>query len=110
MLQDSDRSRVIVCHSQEIGNILLYYIILLSHGIHMNNDRRPSRIVLGIGYGLSWAIRARLWLHLSRLCRLRTVRCMDLGQVTDLLSRAHTCLGEREDLLLSCHGLRLFPD
>jgi hypothetical protein len=35
---------------------------------------------------------------------------MDPGQVTDLLSRAHTCLWERESLLLSCHGLRLFSD
>jgi hypothetical protein len=43
-------------------------------------------------------------------CRLRTVRCMDPGQVTDLLSRAHTCLWEREGLLLSCYGLQLFPD
>jgi hypothetical protein len=42
--------------------------------------------------------------------RLRTVRCMDPGQVTNLLSRAHTCLWERESLLLSCHGLRLFLD
>jgi hypothetical protein len=44
------------------------------------------------------------------LCQLRTVRCMDPGQVTDLLSRAHTCLWEQKDLLLSCHGLRLFID
>jgi hypothetical protein len=43
-------------------------------------------------------------------CQLRIVRCMDPGQVTDLLSRAHTCLREREGLLLSCHRLRLFPD
>jgi hypothetical protein len=43
-------------------------------------------------------------------CQLRTVHCMDPGQVTNLLSRAHTCLREREGLLLSCHGLRLFPD
>jgi hypothetical protein len=35
---------------------------------------------------------------------------MDPGQVIDLLSRAHTCLWEREGLLLSCHGLRLFLD
>jgi hypothetical protein len=34
----------------------------------------------------------------------------DPGQVTDLLSRAHTCLRERKDLLLSCYRLRLFPD
>jgi hypothetical protein len=32
------------------------------------------------------------------------------GQVTDVLSRAHTCLWEQEGLLLSCHGLRLFSD
>jgi hypothetical protein len=43
-------------------------------------------------------------------CQLRTVRCMDPGQVTDLLSRAATCLWEREGLLLSYHGLRLFLD
>jgi hypothetical protein len=43
-------------------------------------------------------------------CQLRTVGCMDPGQVTDLLSRAHTCLWEREGLLLSCHGLWLFSD
>jgi hypothetical protein len=32
------------------------------------------------------------------------------GQVTDILSRAHTCLWEQEDLLLSCHGFWLFSD
>jgi hypothetical protein len=42
------------------------------------------------------------------LCQLRTVRCMDPGQATDLLSRAYTCLWEREDLFLSCRGFRLF--
>jgi hypothetical protein len=46
----------------------------------------------------------------SCVCRLSTVRCMDSGQVTDLLSRAHIWLWEREGLLLSCHGLWLFPD
>jgi hypothetical protein len=49
--------------------------MLLSHGLYMDNNWRPGRTVLGIGYGLGWAIRARLWLHLSRLCRLRTVHC-----------------------------------
>jgi hypothetical protein len=44
------------------------------------------------------------------VCRLRTVCCMDPGQVTYLLSRAHTFLWEREDLLLSCHGVWLFSD
>jgi hypothetical protein len=51
------------------------------------------------------------WLHCFPCpCRLRTVRCMDPGQVTDLLSRAHTCLWEREGLLLSCQGFQLFLD
>jgi hypothetical protein len=36
-------------------------------------------------------------------CRLRTVYCLDPGQVTYLLFRAHTCLWERKGLLLSCH-------
>jgi hypothetical protein len=35
---------------------------------------------------------------------------MDPGQVTDLLSRARTCLWEREGSLLSCRGFRLFSD
>jgi hypothetical protein len=35
---------------------------------------------------------------------------MDPDQVIDLLSRAYTCLWEREDLFFSCHGFRLFLD
>jgi hypothetical protein len=50
--------------------------MLLPHGIYMDNNWRLDGTVLGIGYGLGWAIWARLWLHLSRLCRLRTVRCI----------------------------------
>jgi hypothetical protein len=42
----------------------------------MDNNRRPGGTVLGIGYELGWAIRARLWLHFYCLCRLRTVRCI----------------------------------
>jgi hypothetical protein len=41
----------------------------------MDNNGRPGRIIVGIEYGLGWAIRARLWLHVSCLCRLRIVRC-----------------------------------
>jgi hypothetical protein len=37
--------------------------------------------------------------------QLRIVHCIDPSQVTDLLSRAHTSLWEREGLLLSYHGL-----
>jgi hypothetical protein len=47
---------------------------------------------------------------LFRLCQLRTVRCMDPGQVTDLLFRGYACLWEQEDLFLSCHGFWLIPD
>jgi hypothetical protein len=53
---------------------------------------------------------SRALVALFRLCQLRTVRCMDPGQVTDLLSRTYTCLWGRLDLFLSCHGFRLFPD
>jgi hypothetical protein len=53
---------------------------------------------------------SRALVVLFRLCRLRTVRCMDPGQVTYLLSRAYTCLWEREDLFLSYHGFWLFQD
>jgi hypothetical protein len=42
----------------------------------MDSDWRPGGTVLGIGYGLGWAILARLWLYLFRMCRLRTVRCI----------------------------------
>ena len=45
MLQDSDRSRVIACHSREIGNILLDYY-------HLENIKMVERkIVIGQGYG-----------------------------------------------------------
>jgi hypothetical protein len=68
----------------------------------------------GMGIGgcnkLCPAATGRSWVALFPCpCRLRTVRCMNPGQVTDLLSRVHTCLWERKGLLLSCHGLRLFP-
>jgi hypothetical protein len=70
---------------------------------------------LGMGIGgcnkLCPAAIGRNWVALFPYpCQLRTIRCRDPGQVTDLLSRAYTCLWEREDLLLSCHGLQLFSD
>jgi hypothetical protein len=101
---------VISCHSREIGIIIL---LLLSCYYRMEykciwiiGDQAEH-----VGWTWTWLDnRAGLWLHLFRLCQLRTVRCMDPGQVIDLLSRAYTCLWEREDLFLSCHGFRLFPD
>jgi hypothetical protein len=74
----------------------------------------PRRDMIWVLVGVTGCIprpRGIAWLHCSTCpCRLRTVRCMDPGQVTDLLSRAHTYLWEQEGLLLSCHELRLFPD
>jgi hypothetical protein len=67
-------------------------------------------VLVGVAGYVPWP-RGIAWLHcFPYLCRLRTVRCMDPGQVTNLLSRAHTCLWEQEGLILSCHGFRLFPD
>jgi hypothetical protein len=54
--------------------IIVTIIMLLSYEI---NNWRLSGTVLGIGYELGWTIRARLWLHLSRLCRLKTVCCTE---------------------------------
>ena len=51
---------------------IIVVIILLSHGINMNDNWRPGRMVLQIWTWLG--IRARLGLYLFRLCRLRTVR------------------------------------
>ena len=46
MLQDSGRSRVIACHSREIGNILLDYY-------HLENIKMvEKKMVSGQGYGL----------------------------------------------------------
>jgi hypothetical protein len=57
-------------------------------GIWIIGDRTER-----IGWTWTWlGNREGLWLHLFRLCQLRTVRCMDLDQVTGLLSRAYTCL------------------
>jgi hypothetical protein len=40
----------------------------------MNYNRDRTGPDFGFGCELGWAIRARLWLHLSCRCRLRTVR------------------------------------
>ena len=46
MLQDSGRSRVIACHSRDIGNKLLYYCQL------KNINGGKEKMVTGQGYGL----------------------------------------------------------
>jgi hypothetical protein len=74
----------------------------------------PSKDLVWVLVGETGCVpqpRGIAWLHYFFCpCRLRTVRCIDPGQVTDLLSQAHTWLWERECLLLSCHGLWLFLD
>jgi hypothetical protein len=64
--------------------IIVTIIMLPSHGINMYNNWRLG----GIGLGWTWTWlgnRAGLWLQLSRLCRLRTVRCFGFhSQVTYL--------------------------
>jgi hypothetical protein len=51
----------------------------------MYNNWRPG--VTGLRWTWTWlGNRVGLWLQLSRLCRLRTVRCIGFhSQVTDLL-------------------------
>ena len=110
MLQDSDRSRVIAYHSQEIGNILL----LLLYYYHLEY----IYIWMIIGDWVEWYFGSRLGLAFERGSDCICSACVDWGpsvaldssQVTDLLSWAHTCLWGREGSLLSCRGFRLFPD
>jgi hypothetical protein len=74
----------------------------------------PDRDVVWVLVGVTGCVprtRGIAWLHyFSCPCRLRIVHCMNFGQVTDLLSRAHTYLWEREGLLLSYRGFQLFLD
>jgi hypothetical protein len=111
MLQDSGRSRVIACHSWEIGNILL---LLLSCYYHMDyiwitiGDRAGLYLELDMEL-VGQSERGSGWFVPLVSIKDRSLHWTP-GQVTDLLSWAHTCLWEREGLLLSCHGLRLFSD
>ena len=51
------------------------------------------------------------WLHRFSLSgRLRTDRAYDSRQVTDLLSRAHTCVWALGRLVALLSRIRLFPD
>ena len=93
MLQDSGRSRVIACHSREIGNILLYYYHLENiNGGKKNCDR--AGIWLGIG-GCKRCVAVDAGHGLVTLLSLSvSVKDRSLHkpsrQVTDLLSRAYT--------------------
>jgi hypothetical protein len=56
-------------------DIIVTIIMLLLHGIYMDNNWRPDGLNLGFGFKLGWMTERGLGLHLSHLCRLRTIRC-----------------------------------
>ena len=94
MLQDSGRSRVIACHSREIGNILLYYDDLeYINGGKENGDR--AGIWFGVLVGVRGCVAVDAGHSLVTLLSLSmSVKDRSLHkpsrQVTYLLSRAHT--------------------
>jgi hypothetical protein len=104
-----------------IGSVSNLPLLTVGGYYYNSHDKMMEKeMVTGQGYGIGICGCCRLCptatghslvaLFSLSVCRLRTVRCMDPGQVTDLLSRAHTCLWERKDLLPSYHRLRLFSD
>ena len=114
MLQDSDRSRVIACHSREIGNILLYYY----HLKYINDGKekwRPDRDMVWVLVGVRGCVTVDAGHSLVTLLSL-SVSVKDrslhkpLRQVTDLLSRAHTCVWVLGRLVALLSWIRLFPD
>jgi hypothetical protein len=85
--------------------------MLPSHGIYMNYKWRPGRTGSWIWTWILLGNRARAQVAsvLPVLIKDRSLHWIP-SQITYILSRAHTYLWEREDLLLSYHGLWLFPD
>jgi hypothetical protein len=77
----------------------------------MDNKWRPGEIVLGIGYGLGGDNSSEALIAFVPPVSIKDRSLHWISdQVTDILSQAHTCLWEREELLLSCRGFRLFSD
>jgi hypothetical protein len=91
-----------------------YYYYYNSRDKMMEKKLWPRRYMVWVLVGVVSCVprpRGIAWLHcFPYLCRLRTIRCIDPDQVTDLLSRTHTRLWKWEGLLLFCHRLRLFLD
>ena len=108
MLQNSGRSRVIDCHSREIGNILLYYY-------HLENIKMVERkMVTGQGYGLGIGGCKRLCrrghghdlvtlLSLSVSIKDRSLQ-WTLGKLQIYCPERILVYGRREDLLLFYRG------
>jgi hypothetical protein len=114
-----DRVAALLRFIDSVSNLSLltidgYYYYYYIHDKMMERKWWPGRDLVWVLVGVTSCVprpRGIAGLHyFPCLCQLRTVRCMDPGQVIDLLSRAHTCLWERKGLLLSCHGLQLFSD
>ena len=108
MLQDPGRSRVIACHSREIGNILLdyYHLENYENGGKENGDRA------GIWFGY-WSVRSCVAVDTGHsLVTLffpiwsvkdRSLH-MTLGRSQTYYPKHILVYGHLEDLLLSCRG------
>ena len=114
MLQDSGRSRVIACHSQYIGNILLDY-----HRFKNINGGKekwwPGRDMVWVLMGVRGCVAVDSGHCLVTLffpvwsVKDRSLN-MTLRQVTDLLSRAHTWVWAQGRLVALLSQIRLFLD
>ena len=110
----TDRSRVIACHSRDIGNILLDYY-------HLEKYKWwKGKMVTGQGYGLGIGWCKRLC-HRGRRHGLVTLLSLSvsvkdrplhktLGKSQTYYPKHILRYGRLKDLLLSCYGFRLFPD
>ena len=114
MLQDSERSRVIACHSREIGNILLYYYHL-EYIKWWKGKWWPGRDMVWVLVGVKGCV---LWPMGHSLVTLffLSVSVKDrplqwtLGKSQTYYPEHILGYGRLEDLLLSYHGFWLFLD
>ena len=114
MLQDSGRSRVIVCRSRDIGNILLDYY----HWKNINGEKEkwwPGRDVVWVLVSVRGCVAVDTGHGLVILFSLSlSVKDRSLHkpsrQGTDLLSRAHTWVWALERLNALLSRIRLFLD
>jgi hypothetical protein len=104
-----DRVVALLRFDGRVGNLSLLtigdYYDHKSHNKMVERKWWPGRDVVWVLVGVIGGVprpRGIAWLHYFPCpCQLRTVCCIDPGHVTDLLSRAHTCLWERGR---ACHS------
>ena len=99
MLQVVGRSRVITCHSREIGNILLYYYHMRYIYIYDDNWR-PGGTGLGFGYGLGCASERGSGAYVPPVSIKDRPLHLILVKSQISLSRAYTCLWELGRLVM----------